>query len=509
MRKQNIVQGTIFLIVVMAMIKILGLINRFFIARLLTPEGFAVYMLVMPTFLLLLSLAQFGFPISITKLVSENTVYKTTTNKTILFSALKISLFNSSVLIAALLFSARYLAHHLLHDPRTYYPLLALTNLIPLVSFSSIIKSYLHGLHIISLPAYAQLLEQIARIVFSILFVFLLRPYGISLAVAGSIAAIAIGELVAIIYLLFRLLDRQRIRYLFKPLKLSYNPTRDILRLSIPATGNRLVGTVTHFFEPIIFVKAMVSLGVGSSYTTRLYGQISGYVISTLTVPTFVVIAIATTLLPVMTEAYARGNTEQIVSHFNQSLLLSYLVGAIYLIINMVFPETVMMILFGTTEGSRFLTLLAPFFIFYYFEQPLQQTLYAINQGKFYLMTTLFCNTLKLALIYLLVSKRQLHVYGLLIAIAVNILLIVLTSYIALKRHIHLTLRWKNIISCLMIAFTTYWFGTMIRTTPLPATISLLLTVLFYIMVVLLFNVGQFRSLILKAVRYPDDQKLG
>ena len=64
---------------------------------------------------------------------------------------------------------------------------------------------------------------------------------------------------------------------------------------------------------------------------------------------------------------------------FQSTTFLSFLVGAIYLITavfegNHVDP-------FGTTEGSQFLTMMAPIRP-YYFEQPLQQTLYAIDKGK-------------------------------------------------------------------------------------------------------------------------------
>lgn len=501
MRKQNFIQGTIFLIVIMAIVKALGLINRFFIARLLTPDGFAIFMLVMPTFLLLISLAQLGFPISITKLVSENTVHKTLTNKNILLSASKITIINSAVLVTLLVVSSRFLSHHLLHDERAYYPLLGFVFLIPLVAFSSILKSYLHGLHIITIPAYAQLFEQIARIGFSIFLVYILMPYGLTYAVAGSIVAISIGELVAIIYMLLRLLNRKNIRYLLKPQPKQINATREILRISLPATGNRLVGTATHFFEPIIFVAAMVALGVGSSYTTRLYGQISGYVISTLTVPTFVVLAISTTLLPIISEAHAEGRKEKIALYFNQSIFLSFLVGAIYLIIIMVFPKEIMLILFGTTEGSQFLTMMAPIFVLYYFEQPLQQTLYAIDKGKNYLVTTLFCNTLKLAMIYILVSHRSFHVYGLIISIGVNILLITFISYLALKRHIGLRFRWKTIIPSLLLLVVTYYFGRFIKQTlPIHFLFLMAFTGLFYLVILLLLNIGDFRHLLFKSI---------
>ena len=67
MKKQTFIQGTIILVVVGMIVKVLGLINRMVIARFLTTEGIGIYMMVMPTFILLISLAQLGFPIAISK----------------------------------------------------------------------------------------------------------------------------------------------------------------------------------------------------------------------------------------------------------------------------------------------------------------------------------------------------------------------------------------------------------------------------------------------------------
>jgi len=165
MRKQNFIQGTVILIITMSIVKFLGLINRFIIARILTTEGIGIYMLVMPTFILLIALSQLGFPISISKLVSENEIKKSMTNKSIILSASKLALINSVILISVLLVSAKFLSYHLLHDGRTYYPILALSFFIPLVSFSSILKGYLHGLRVINIPPYIHSLTAIAILV--------------------------------------------------------------------------------------------------------------------------------------------------------------------------------------------------------------------------------------------------------------------------------------------------------------------------------------------------------
>jgi stage V sporulation protein B len=496
MRKQNFVQGTVLLIVIMAIVKFLGMINRFIIARVLTPEGFGLHMLVMPTFILLISLAQLGFPISISKLVSENRIKKTLTNKGILLGAVKISLLNSAVLITILLLSARFLATSLLHDERAFYPILALSIFIPLVAFSSILKGYLHGLKIIDIPAYSQLVEQLVRIIASIGLVMLLLPYGIPLAVTGSILAISLGEIASIIFLITRLVNRKNITYILKPNVKTVEPIKEILSISIPATGSRLIGAVTHFFEPIIFATAMAGIGISSAYTTRLYGQISGYVISTLIVPSFVVVAISTTLLPVMTEQFARNNFKKIQEYFNISIFLSYMVGALYIIMVLLFPNEIMKIFFGTTEGVEFLIYMAPVFILYYFEQPIAQTLHAVDQTKKVMIKTLISNTIKLFLMYFLVSQKSIHVYGFVIAVIINILMITLLNYILLKKTIKIKANWSTIVLSILLLIITLVFGLILKEVlTLHFILIGIIVVLFYLALLFGFNIGQIRDL--------------
>jgi stage V sporulation protein B len=56
--------------------------------RLIGVEGLGVYMLITPTFMLLIAIAQLGFPIAISKLVAE----EKNNNKNLVFSSLPISL---------------------------------------------------------------------------------------------------------------------------------------------------------------------------------------------------------------------------------------------------------------------------------------------------------------------------------------------------------------------------------------------------------------------------------
>ena len=74
MKKNKFIKSTIILIIGGFITKILGMLIKIVMTRLIGTEGIGIYMLISPTFMLLISLAQLGFPIAISKIVAEDRV---------------------------------------------------------------------------------------------------------------------------------------------------------------------------------------------------------------------------------------------------------------------------------------------------------------------------------------------------------------------------------------------------------------------------------------------------
>src|SRR5574344_1810595 len=104
MKKSKFIRSTIILIIGGMITKILGMLIKIVMTRLIGTEGIGLYMLISPTFMLLISLAQLGLPVAISKLVSEDK----RNNKNLVFSILPISLLINLVIILLLLFSSYF-----------------------------------------------------------------------------------------------------------------------------------------------------------------------------------------------------------------------------------------------------------------------------------------------------------------------------------------------------------------------------------------------------------------
>ena len=114
-----------------------------------------------------MTISQLGFPIAISKLVSEE-MYN---NKKLVFSIIPFSLLLNFFLMLIIIIIAPYLANDLLKEPRVLYPILAIALVLPFDSISSILRGYFFGKqrmfpHMISL-----IIEQLVRLSLFILII--------------------------------------------------------------------------------------------------------------------------------------------------------------------------------------------------------------------------------------------------------------------------------------------------------------------------------------------------
>ena len=95
------IKSTIILIIGGAITKIVSMLIKIVLARLIGSEGMGIYMLISPTFMLLMAIAQLGFPVAISKLVAE----EKKNNKNLVFSIIPISLIINITIMIFLFFT--------------------------------------------------------------------------------------------------------------------------------------------------------------------------------------------------------------------------------------------------------------------------------------------------------------------------------------------------------------------------------------------------------------------
>lgn len=427
MKKNKFITSTIVLIIGGFITKILGMLIKIVMTRIVGTEGIGLYMLMNPTFMLFIAIATLGMPTAISKLVSEDK----RNNKKLISSAVPIVIIVNIFIMITILLSAKWISHSLLHEPRTYYAILSIGIVLPFISISSILRGYFFGKQKMIPHVVSNVFEDIVRLISIILFIPFFMMKGLEFAVAFLVLSNVISELSSILILLFFL--PKNFKLTKKDITPSLENAKDILDISLPATGSRLIGSIGMFLEPIIVTTILLKVGYSNQFIVTEYGILNGYVLPLILLPSFFTGAISQALLPVVSNGYANHHKEYVRKKVKQAIFFSLLIGIPATLIFTFIPEIPLKIIYNTSEGISYIRVLAPICILHYIQAPLTSTLQAIGKAKDAMLGTLVGMILRTILL-IAGCFMKVGLWGLVIASSVNIIYVTFQHYIEVKK---------------------------------------------------------------------------
>ena len=414
--KNKFLKSTLILIIGALFTKLLGFIIRIIFTRLVTQNEINLYSIIMPTYSLLITLAGLGLPLAISNLIAENK----TNSKKILFSIIPASLIINIFLIIIIFLIAPIIANNLLHNKDTYYPIISIAFILPFISLSSIIRGYFFGKQKMFPHTLSNVIEQLFRLLIILIFLPKLLKYGTVITVSTYILLNILSEIISII--VFLLFAPKNFAIKKEDLKPDIRIVKDIMSIAIPTTSSRIIGNIGYFFEPIILTLTLTFIGYSNDFILNEYGIYNAYVLPLLTIPSFFIIALNTSLIPEISKN--KNNKTLIKKRLKQSIIFSLIIGLVSNIFVYIFTKPLLTIIFDTTLGANYIKFLAPFFIFLYLEGPLASTLQALNYAKYTMKVTIIATITKLISLFIF-SLMHIGLYGLLIAEIINIFLVV------------------------------------------------------------------------------------
>ncbi len=427
--KEKFIKSTIILMVGGLLTKLLGIIIKIVMSRLIGTEGLGLYMLILPTFSLFIGLAQFGFPVAVSKLVAEDDK----NNKNLLFSLLPVSFIINIILIGIIIFITPILSEQLLHDARTFYPLLAIALVIPLTSISSIARSYFFGRSEMLPHVISNLLEDIVRLLIMIIGIPLIIKKGIEVAVTFIVLSNIVSEFTSILVLFFFL---PKSFHIYKSdLYPNKSYIKSSLKISFPTTISRLIGSVGYFLEPIILSGVLLYVGYSNKFVVYEYGVLNGYVIPLVLLPSFFTLAISQALLPIISKSYYHKNYSYTKKKIRQAIFFSMLIGIPVTIMFEICPEVFLKLIYNTTEGVNYLKVLAPICLFQYIQSPLAASLDAMGKSSDNMLACLYGTIARTALLFLL-SLFKIGLWGLIISTSINIFIVTFYSLKKVRKNL-------------------------------------------------------------------------
>lgn len=412
--KNKFIKSTIILIFGGLITKILGMIIKIVLTRTIGTEGISKYMLILPTFNLFITLCNLGVPTAITKMVSE----RKRSSKRIIIPTTSIILGYNILLIIILLIISPILAKYLLHSKDLYYPLISIGITLPFIAVSSIIKGYFFGKEKVFPCTLSNIIEQIVRLILTILIVGNMMNYSLTSAITSVVLINILSEGFSIIVLLFFLPKEKIVKEDFHR---DNKIIREILGISIPTTTARMIGSITYFFEPIILTNILKYVGYSNDYITLEYGIINGYVYPLLLLPSFFTLAISSAILPVVSNSYSNKNYTYTKKKIKEAIFFSLLIGIPSTLIFIFIPDIPLKLVYNTNLGLEYIKVTAPFFLLHYIQAPLTSSLNGMGYSKEAMKGTLYGGIIKL-LSLTIFSYLKLGLWSLIISSILNIL---------------------------------------------------------------------------------------
>lgn len=428
--KNVFIKSVILLIIGGFISKLASMIKKIVLARYLGTEGMGIVSLVMPSFVLFMTLAQLGLPIAVSKLVAEDRK----NNKNLVFSSALIAFIFNIIVMFFVILSSKFIANNLLNEPRCTIAIICIGLVLPFVSISSILRGYFFGKQQMFPHVLSCALEDIIRLTILIIGLPYFLKISLECAVAYTILVNMVSEFTSILVLFFFLPKGFKISK--KDFYINKQNVKETFSIGIPTTMGRLIGSFGSFLEPIILTFVLIKCGYTNSYIVNEYGVLNGFIMPLIMLPSFFTMAISQALIPNISKAYSKGNKIYVKKRLKLAIILSLMVGLPATFIFIFLPEIPLKFIYNTTVGIDYIKVLAPLFIFHYIQNPLNSALQAMGKAKDAMNGTLQGTIIRLFIIFTF-SYLNIGLWSLVIASGVSVIYVTIHQYLKIKKALN------------------------------------------------------------------------
>ena len=323
MTKESFLRGAVVLTLASLVSRVIGLAYMIALPRLIYDDGMGLYQLVKPIHYFAAVVAIAGVPVAVAKLTAEKVALGSRQDVRKVFRVGTALMFLSGGIVAlALLFGADWFAVRFAKDIGVAKTLALLGPSCFFLALSASFRGFFQGMQCMTPTALAQIIDQVVRVFVTVLASIWLRPQGVEMAVTGIALGFIAGEfagwLVLAIYygakgeaLLASITERK-----------SYTPEpvlailRKLLSLAFPAVVATILWPIMQLADSLLIPQRMQMAGFTPAAIRESLGHL-GMALTLSQFPNVVTVALATSLVPAISEAWAL-QSKKLVRHRTQ-----------------------------------------------------------------------------------------------------------------------------------------------------------------------------------------------
>lgn len=400
--------------------RILGFLYRIFLSNIIGAELLGLLQLILPIYMLFVSLSSGGIQIAMSRFVAENCVYKNSPtlyksqNKQILISGIILTLITSLLCSFLMFFSSGIISIHYLHDERTFALLRTLSLAVPLTSLHSCITGYYLGCKNTVIPSAMQISEQLVKLA-SLLFFYKL-PCGFP-----AILAIISSELIGSGILFLSIKKDLAFKAKNLPAKVEQAKKRlgkeikQLFTISYILTANKVSLTILHSIEAALIPAMLVRYGLRNQEALIVYGTLAGMALPVVSFPCALIGSISMAVMPELTEANVSGKNKYTRKTTLRLAVLTLQIGILCTGAFLILGDFIGNVLFHESLCSTFIRSLCWLCPFMYLEIILGSVLHSLGLTKDAFAHNLFNSIIRMFCIVFFIPRIGIsgYLYGL------------------------------------------------------------------------------------------------
>ena len=440
---KNFIRGAAILAAAGIISRILGALYRIPLANLLGDEGIGLFELAQPLYNFFLTASTAGLPLAISKLVSEKTAVRDERGAMDVFKVALVFLLFTGVLSATVMFTtADWLAGNVYNDPRGALSIKAITPALIFVTVVSAFRGFFQGRQEMAPSAISQVLEQLFRVGSMLLLAMLLLPKGLEYAAAGTALGAGIGGFIGLGYLIIKFVPYVRNNRRKKAVAYGEYRTpwgqiiKSIFVISIPVALGASVLPIVRAIDSWIVPMRLAVAGFTGQEATALFGQLNGMAMPIVYFPNVITLAIASSVVPAISEAYVLKGKRKIVDKAREVIRVTAMIAVPAGIGILVMSSQICSFLYSKPEVGGVLASLSGAAIFLCILQTSAAILQGMGKVVLPVKNMIIGSLVKIAFEFTLTAIPSVNVVGAGISTSVGFAVVAILNMIDVRRHI-------------------------------------------------------------------------
>lgn len=322
-KHSNFITGALLISLGGLFAKILGALYRIPLTNIIGSYGMGVYQLIFPPYILFLTVAQAGIPVSLSRVIAEKTQLgdEKGAKKVFRFCLILLGITGFTAALLITIFSVPLANAEGNIDTATCFVIVA-----PALVFSpltSVIKNYFQGKMNMLPSSITTVIEQIVKLAIGLSLAYYFMP-NVIMAVKGAVLAITISEFVSLVIMSVVYLVHAKKH----PIKVQFQKgdakqiSQSIFSLCLPIALGAFVMQMSQVVDSVMVVNLLTVADA-----TSMYGLWTGPVNSMLGLPLAVSSGVAVSALPSITKTYVEGDHQKLRASYNSAFKLTMVIA--------------------------------------------------------------------------------------------------------------------------------------------------------------------------------------